>query len=98
MCSNYRIQTKNYFWIWKMNEDTSANIIDLSFGWPNKKVVGGFYWSVLMQYENLAYEILYKAVKSVKTTVTLEMPMGWDDNSLNSPFLEKIRIWGYKND
>ena len=85
MSSNYRIQTKNYFCIWKMNEDTSANIIDLSFGWPDKKAVIEFYEFVLMQYENLASEILYKAVKSNKKPVTLEMPMGWDDNSLNAP-------------
>jgi len=74
----------------KMNEDMGAKIIDLNFGCPAKKVVGGFSGSALMRDEKLAAEILYETVKAVKIPVTLKMRMGWDDNSLNAPVLAKI--------
>jgi tRNA-dihydrouridine synthase B len=74
----------------KMNEDMGAKIIDLNFGCPAKKVVGGFSGSALMRDEKLASEILYQVVKAVKIPVTLKMRMGWDDNSLNAPVLAKI--------
>jgi tRNA-dihydrouridine synthase B len=74
----------------KMNEDMGAKIIDLNFGCPAKKVVGGFAGSALMRDEKLAAEILYETVKSVKIPVTLKMRMGWDDNTLNAPVLAKI--------
>ena len=74
----------------KMNEDMGAKIIDLNFGCPAKKVVGGFSGSALMRDEKLAAEILYKTVRSVNIPVTLKMRMGWDDTSLNAPSLAKI--------
>ena len=74
----------------KMNEDMGTKIIDLNFGCPAKKVVGGFSGSALMRDEKLASEILYQTVKAVKIPVTLKMRMGWDDNSLNAPVLAKI--------
>jgi tRNA-dihydrouridine synthase B len=74
----------------KMNEDMGAKIIDLNFGCPAKKVVGGYSGSALMRDEKLAAEILYKTVKAVKVPVTLKMRMGWDDNTKNAPVLAKI--------
>lgn len=74
----------------KMNEDMGAKIIDLNFGCPAKKVVGGYAGSALMRDIKLAEKILYKAVKAVKIPVTLKMRMGWDDNSLNAPDIAKI--------
>ncbi len=74
----------------KMNEDMGAKIIDLNFGCPAKKVVGGFAGSALMKDEKLATEILYETVKAVKVPITLKMRMGWDDSSLNAPVLAKI--------
>ena len=74
----------------KMNEDMGAKIIDLNFGCPAKKVVGGFSGSALMRDEKLAAEILFKTVKSVNIPVTLKMRVGWDDNTKNAPILAKI--------
>jgi tRNA-dihydrouridine synthase B len=74
----------------KMNEDMGANIIDLNFGCPVKKVVGGNAGSALMKDEKLAAQILEAAVKAVKIPVTLKMRMGWDHNNLNAPKLAKI--------
>ena len=74
----------------KMNEDMGAKIIDLNFGCPAKKVVGGFAGSALMRDEKLATEILKATVKAVKIPVTLKMRTGWDDGSKNAPTLAKI--------
>lgn len=74
----------------KMNEDMGARIIDLNFGCPAKKVVGGYSGSALMRDEQLAAEILYKTVKAVKIPVTVKMRTGWDDSSRNAPKLAKI--------
>ncbi|MGC0372162.1 MAG: hypothetical protein DGJ47_000868 [Rickettsiaceae bacterium] len=74
----------------KMNEAMGAKIIDLNFGCPAKKVVGGFSGSALMKDLKLAEEILTQTVQAVQVPVTLKMRMGWDDNSLNAPELAKI--------
>lgn len=74
----------------KMNEDMGAKIIDLNFGCPAKKVVGGFSGSALMRDEEKAAKILESTVKAVNIPVTLKMRTGWDDNSRNAPKLAKI--------
>ncbi len=74
----------------KLNEDLGAPIIDINFGCPVKKVVGGNAGSALMRDEKLAAKILEATVKAVKVPVTLKMRKGWDDNSLNAPRLAKI--------
>ncbi len=74
----------------RMNEDIGAKIIDLNFGCPAKKVVGGYAGSALMRDEKLATEILKATVKAVKIPVTLKMRMGWDDDSKNAATLAKI--------
>jgi tRNA-dihydrouridine synthase B len=74
----------------RMNEDMGAKIIDLNFGCPAKKVVGGYSGSALMKDEKLAAEILYSTVKAVKIPVTLKMRTGWDDNTKNAPIIAKI--------
>jgi tRNA-dihydrouridine synthase B len=74
----------------KMNEDLGAKIIDINFGCPVKKVVGGNAGSALMKDVPLATKILEATVKAVKIPVTLKMRMGWNHTSLNAPELAKI--------
>ena len=74
----------------KMNEDMGAKIIDLNFGCPAKKVVGGYAGSSLMRDEVLAGKILEATAKAVKVPVTMKMRMGWDDATKNAPTLAKI--------
>lgn len=73
----------------KMNEDRGAHIIDINFGCPVKKVVGGNAGSALMRDEKLATAIMDAVVKAVKIPVTMKMRTGWDDNSRNAPALAK---------
>ncbi|MEZ5691545.1 MAG: tRNA dihydrouridine synthase DusB [Rickettsiales bacterium] len=74
----------------KLNEDRGAQIIDINFGCPVKKVVGGNAGSALMKDEKLAGEILEAVVGAVKIPVTLKMRTGWDDANRNAPNMARI--------
>lgn len=74
----------------KINEDLGADIIDINFGCPVKKVVGGNAGSALMKDKELARKILSSTVNAVKIPVTLKMRMGWDHNSLNAAEFAKM--------
>lgn len=74
----------------KLNEDMGADIIDINFGCPVKKVVNGHAGSSLMRDEPLAVAILKATVNAVKLPVTLKMRMGWDHHTLNAPTLAKM--------
>ncbi len=68
-----------------------ADIIDINFGCPVKKVaVGQMAGSALMRDEAAAARILEATVKAVPVPVTLKMRMGWDHASLNAPRLARI--------
>jgi len=73
----------------KLNEDLGADIIDINFGCPVKKVVNGFAGSALMKDEDLATKIMAATVKAVKIPVTMKMRMGWNSQNLNAPILAK---------
>lgn len=74
----------------KMNEDYGAQIIDINFGCPAKKVINGYAGSYLMRDECFAAKILEAVVKAVQIPVTLKMRMGWDDKNKNAASLAKI--------
>jgi len=68
-----------------------ADIIDINFGCPVKKVaVGQMAGSSLMRDEAAAARILEATVNAVAVPVTLKMRMGWDHTSLNAPRLARI--------
>ena len=68
-----------------------ADIIDINFGCPVKKVaVGQMAGSALMRDELAAARILEATVRAVDVPVTLKMRMGWDHASLNAPNLARI--------
>ena len=68
-----------------------ADIIDINFGCPVKKVaVGQSAGSALMRDEAAAARILAATVNAVSVPVTLKMRMGWDHASLNAPRLAAI--------
>ncbi|HEV2336445.1 MAG TPA: tRNA dihydrouridine synthase DusB [Stellaceae bacterium] len=74
----------------KLNADRGAVLIDINFGCPVKKVVGGHAGSALMKDELSAARILERTVGAVNLPVTLKMRTGWDDNSRNAPRLARI--------
>ncbi len=74
----------------KLNADRGAQLIDINFGCPVKKVVGGHAGSALMRDELHAARLLEATVRAVDLPVTLKMRTGWDDNHRNAPRLAKI--------
>ena len=69
----------------KKLEAAGAEIIDINFGCPARKVVTGMSGSALMREPELAREIVSAIVDAVDAPVTVKMRLGWDDDSLNAP-------------
>lgn len=68
-----------------------ADIVDINFGCPVKKVaVGQMAGSALMRDEVHAARLLEATARAVDVPVTLKMRMGWDRQSLNAPVLARI--------
>ena len=68
-----------------------ANLVDINFGCPVKKVaVGQAAGSALMRDEVAAARLLEATVRAVEVPVTLKMRMGWDHANLNAPNLARI--------
>ena len=74
----------------KLNADRGARLIDINFGCPVKKVVGGHAGSALMRDELHAARILEATVRAVPLPITLKMRTGWDERSRNAPRLGRI--------
>jgi tRNA-dihydrouridine synthase B len=75
----------------RIAHDRGANVIDVNFGCPVKKVaVGQLAGSALMRDEAAAARLLEATVRAVPVPVTLKMRMGWDHASLNAPALARI--------
>jgi tRNA-dihydrouridine synthase B len=74
----------------KLNAARGAQIIDINFGCPVKKVVNGHAGSALMRDEAHAARILEATVKAVDLPVTLKMRTGWDERNRNAPRLARI--------
>jgi tRNA-dihydrouridine synthase B len=74
----------------KLNADRGAQIIDINFGCPVKKVVNGHAGSALMRDEVHAARILAATVKAVDRPVTLKMRTGWDERTRNAPQLARV--------
>ena len=70
--------------------DRGADLVDINFGCPVKKVVNKQAGSALMRDEALAARILEATVKAVSVPVTLKMRTGWDEQSRNAPRLARI--------
>ena len=75
----------------RLGVDKGADLIDINFGCPVKKVaIGQLAGSALMRDEAAAAAILEATVNAVRVPVTLKMRMGWDRSSLNAPRLARI--------
>ncbi len=73
----------------RLNEDLGADIIDINYGCPVKKVVNSMAGSAMMKDEELAVRVVESVVKAVKIPVTVKMRMGWNQQNLNAPSLAK---------
>ena len=68
----------------KMAQDAGADIIDINFGCPSKRVTNGFAGSALMRVPDHAMTLVEAVVAATPLPVTVKMRLGWDDDSLNA--------------
>ena len=64
--------------------DAGADIIDINFGCPSKRVTNGFAGSALMRVPDHAMTLIDAVVAATPLPVTVKMRLGWDDDSLNA--------------
>ena len=74
----------------RMAVDLGADIIDINFGCPAKKVVGKLCGSALMRDESHAGKIMESVVAAVDVPVTIKMRLGWDEAHKNAPLFARI--------
>ena len=74
----------------RMVAGRGAEIVDINFGCPAKKIVRKASGSALMRDEPLATAIMKAVVDAVDVPVTVKMRTGWDDDSRNAPRLARI--------
>jgi nifR3 family TIM-barrel protein len=66
----------------KLIESAGADIIDLNFGCPMKKIVSKGAGAALLKNPELMLEITKNVVKNVNVPVTVKTRLGWDENSI----------------
>lgn len=69
--------------------DNGADIIDINMGCPARKVTSGECGSALMREPDHALRIVEAVVAASPVPVTLKMRLGWDENSINAPYLAR---------
>ena len=68
----------------KHNADNGAQIIDINFGCPAKKVCKAWAGSALLQDESLVGRIISAVVESVSVPVTVKIRTGWQSANKNA--------------
>jgi nifR3 family TIM-barrel protein len=71
----------------RIAEGAGAAVIDINMGCPAKHVVNGQSGSALMRDLDHALTLIEATIAAVKVPVTLKMRLGWDDRSINAPYL-----------
>ncbi len=66
-----------------VEEHSHCDIIDINMGCPVNKVLKAHAGSYLMQYPELAYDIVKAVVEAVNVPVTVKMRIGYDMKHIN---------------
>ncbi|MEX0733148.1 MAG: tRNA dihydrouridine synthase DusB [Steroidobacteraceae bacterium] len=74
----------------RMNVALGAQVIDINFGCPAKKVCNRAAGSALMRDEPLVRQILAAVVVAAQVPVTLKMRTGWDRGNRNAVSIARI--------
>lgn len=74
----------------RMNVELGAQVVDINFGCPAKKVCNRAAGSALMRDEALVARILGAVVAAARVPVTLKMRTGWDRASRNAVAIARI--------
>jgi tRNA-dihydrouridine synthase B len=73
-------------------QDEGADIIDINFGCPAKKVTGGYAGSALMREPDLAAALVEAAAQAVNVPVTVKMRLGWDKDQHNAAEIARLAV------
>ncbi|UYO01317.1 MAG: tRNA dihydrouridine synthase DusB [Devosia sp.] len=76
----------------RIAEASGADIIDINFGCPAKRVTTGYAGSALMRVPDQALAIVEAVVGATSRPVTVKMRLGWDDESLNAPLIARLAV------
>jgi tRNA-dihydrouridine synthase B len=76
----------------RIAEGEGADIIDINFGCPAKRVTNGYAGSALMRVPDLARSLVDAVVGATDLPVTVKMRLGWDDESLNAPAIACLAV------
>lgn len=76
----------------RIAEDSGADIIDINFGCPAKRVTNGYAGSALMRVPELAQRLVEAVAGATSLPVTVKMRLGWDDDSLNAPEIARRAV------
>ncbi len=74
----------------RMNVELGAQVIDINFGCPAKKVCNRAAGSALMRDEALVRQILAAVVAAAQVPVTMKTRTGWDRESRNAVAIARI--------
>jgi len=76
----------------KIAYEAGADIIDVNFGCPAKRVTNGYAGSALMRVPDHAMTLIDAVVNATPLPVTVKMRLGWDDESLNAPDMARRAV------
>ena len=76
----------------RIAEDAGADVLDINFGCPAKRVTNGYAGSALMRVPDLAEALVAAVVGATSLPVTVKMRLGWDDSSLNAPEIARRAV------
>jgi nifR3 family TIM-barrel protein len=76
----------------KIAHEAGADIIDINFGCPAKRVTNGYAGSALMRVPDHAMTLIDAVVSATPLPVTVKMRLGWDDDSLNAPEMARRAV------
>lgn len=76
----------------RIAESAGADIVDINFGCPAKRVTSGYAGSALMRVPDQALAIVEAVAGATQLPVTVKMRLGWDDDSLNAPDIARLAV------
>ncbi len=76
----------------RIAEGAGADIIDINFGCPAKRVTNGYAGSALMRVPDQALGIVEAVAGATTRPVTVKMRLGWDDDRLNAAQIARLAV------
>lgn len=76
----------------RLAAEAGADIIDINFGCPAKRVTNGYAGSALMRVPDQAKRLIEAVVSAVDLPVTVKMRLGWDEDSLTAPDFARMAV------